>query len=153
MSAFRIAVARVSRHSLQPMQGPLGLDKFSRMEREVSMLFDRLFAPAHPFRPVAEGGWHPFTDIYESERQFLIRMELAGIDADRLDVAKEGRCLIVRGERRDPLGIPSQSCHQLEISYGPFERVVCLPVEFREDAVKVEYGSGSGFLLITIDKE
>lgn len=150
MSASRIAIARVSRHQLH---GGLRLDKFTRMEREMSMLFDRLFAPAHPFRPVAEGGWHPLTDIYESADHFLVRMELAGIDADRLEVVKEGRCLIVRGERRDPLALPSQACHQLEISYGPFERVVCLPVEFREDAVNAEYGAASGFLLITIDKE
>jgi HSP20 family protein len=122
------------------------------MEREVSVLFDRLFAPAHPFRPVAEGGWHPLTDIYESDREFIVRMELAGIDAARLEVAKEGRCLIVRGERHDPLAIPSQACHQLEISYGPFERVVCLPTDFREDAVNVAYGHASGFLLIRIEK-
>jgi HSP20 family protein len=150
MTASRIAVARVFSHRLA---GTMDVDKFSRMEREVSMLFDRLFAPAHPFRPVAEGGWHPFTDIYESQDQYLIRMELAGIDADRLEVVKEGRCLIVRGERRDPLALPTQACHQLEISYGPFERVVCLPTPFREETVRAEYGSGTGFLLITIDKE
>lgn len=149
MKASRISVVLTGR---EPGVRASRLDKFSRMEREVSVLFDRLFAPAHPFRPVAEGGWHPLTDIYESDGHYIVRMELAGIDASRLDVAKEGRCLIVRGERHDPLAIPSQACHQLEISYGPFERVVCLPTDFREDAVHVAYGAASGFLLIRIEK-
>jgi HSP20 family protein len=149
MKASRIDVILVERRPLAPSQR---VDKHSRMEREVSMLFDRLFAPSHPFRPVAEDGWHPFTDIYESEHAFLVRMELAGINPARLEVVKEGRCLIVRGDRRDALS-GSLACHQLEISYGPFERVVCLPVDFREDAVTAEYGAGSGFLLITIEKE
>ena len=149
MTASRISIVLVPR---EPAVRASRLDKFSRMEREVSVLFDRLFAPAHPFRPVAEGGWHPLTDIYESDDEYIVRMELAGIDASRLDVAKEGRCLIVRGERHDPLAIPSQACHQLEISYGPFERVVCLPADFREDAVNVAYGAASGFLLIRIEK-
>src|SRR5687768_6314733 len=91
------------------------LDRFSRMERDISSVFDRLFAPAHPFRPVAEGWWHPFTDIYESERHFIIRMELAGVDADALQVVKEGRCLIVRGERPERPPVPGAlACHQLE---------------------------------------
>ena len=149
MSTSRIGIVMIRRAPPAPSQR---LDKFSRMEKEVSMLFDRLFAPAHPFRPVAEGGWHPFTDIYETDGQVVVRMELAGIDPDSLEVTKEGRCLVVRGERHDPLAATARACHQIEISHGPFERVVCLPVDFREDGVKAEYGARSGFLLITIDK-
>lgn len=128
------------------------LDRTSRMEREISSIFDRLFAPAHPFRPVAEGWWHPFTDIYETATHVLVRMELAGIDPESLDVTKEGRCLVVRGVRPEaPLGM-EVACHQLEISYGAFERVICLPAEFNEHSVRAEYGS-NGFLRITIAKE
>src|SRR5687768_11969005 len=53
----------------------------SRMEREISTIFDRLFAPTHPYRAVADRGWHPFTDVYENAAHFFVRMELAGIDA------------------------------------------------------------------------
>src|SRR5687767_4577385 len=120
----------------------------SRMERDISTIFDRLFAPTHPFRPVA-GGWHPFTDIYDSATQVLVRMQLAGIDPERLQVAKEGRCLAIRGVRTEPPWGEGVACHQLEISYGTFERVICLPCEFAEDAVRPEYGP-AGFLHITI---
>lgn len=124
----------------------------SRLEREISTIFDRLFAPAHPFRPVAETAWHPFTDIYEGPDHFLVRMELAGVDPRRLEVVKDGRCLIVRGERPEPPWGDHVACHQLEISYGPFQRVICLPIEFREDRVRVEYGV-TGFLHVFIAKD
>jgi HSP20 family protein len=124
----------------------------SRREREIASLFDRLFAPTHSFRPLTEGKWHPFTDIYESESHVLVRMELAGIDPDSLNVTQEGRCLLVRGMRVEPPWGDGVGCQQLEISYGAFERVICLPMDFREDRVRAEYGP-SGFLHITISKE
>jgi HSP20 family protein len=129
------------------------LERFTRLERDISTLFDRLFAPAHPFRPVTEGWWHPFTDIYESETQFVVHVELAGVDADGLEVVKEGRCLIVRGTRVDPFAATRMACHQLEISYGAFERVICLPTDFGPDSVRAEYGRTTGFFRITVDKE
>jgi HSP20 family protein len=136
----------------KPMPRPaMRLDR-SRMERDISTIFDRLFAPTHPFRPVADGGWHPFTDIYESATQVLVRVELAGIDAQSLQVTKEGRCLVIRGDRPEPPWGDGVACHQLEISYGTFERVICLPCEFSEDAVRAEYGP-AGFLHITIAKD
>lgn len=129
------------------------LDEMGRVERQIASLFDRLFSPVSPFRSLtdADGTWHPFTDVFESERRFVVRMELAGIDRDSLVVIKDGPCLIVRGRREDPLRGELLTCHQLEISQGAFERVLCLPVEFREEDVRAEYGTG-GFLHVTIEK-
>ena len=132
---------------------PRHVERFSRLERDISTLFDRLFAPAHPFKPAAEGWWHPFTDIYESDTQFVIHMELAGVDPRAMEVVKEGRCLIVRGSRIDPFASQRLACHQLEISYGAFERVICLPHDFQADSVRADYGSATGFFRITVDKE
>jgi HSP20 family molecular chaperone IbpA len=129
------------------------LERFSRLERDISTLFDRLFAPAHPFKPAAEGWWHPFTDIYENDTQFVIHMELAGVEPRSLEVIKEGRCLIVRGARHDPFASSRMACHQLEISFGAFERVICLPLDFVADSVKADYGAVTGFFRITVDKE
>ena len=149
MATERIRVERPTEEQAAPVHA----ERFTRLERDISTLFDRLFAPAHPFRPVAEGWWHPFTDIYESETQFVVHVELAGVDPEKLEVVKEGRCLIVRGTRVDPFAATRMACHQLEISYGAFERVICLPMDFRADSVRAEYGRTTGFFRITVDKE
>ena len=128
-------------------------DEIGRVERQIANLFDQLFSPVSPFRSLtdADGTWHPFSDVFESERAFIIRMELAGIDRSSLSVLKEGQCLIVRGRREDPLQTERLTCHQLEISQGAFERVLCLPTDFREQDVRAEY-EASGFLHITVPK-
>lgn len=137
--------ARSSRSSFDPRK---------RLEREIGGLFDQLFSPMHPGRSMrGPHAWHPFTDVYEDEARFIIRMELAGIDVDSLALEKDGRCLIVRGNRPDPFRGGSHACHQLEISHGAFERVICLPTDFREDSVHPEYTRSAGFLTITVDKE
>jgi HSP20 family protein len=128
-------------------------DRPSPLERNLTELFDRLFAPVNPLRSVAERHWHPFSDLYESETHFMVRMELAGIDPERLEIVKDGNCLIVRGHRDDPLVGRGLACHQLEISHGAFERVICLPEDFTEEGVSADYGRRSGFLEITIEKD
>ena len=124
-----------------------------RKDRELTVVFDRLFATASPFGSLAERAWHPFTDIFESDDRVYIRMELAGIDPESLEVAKEGRCLVVRGQRPDPFAARALACQQLEVSHGPFERVVRLTTDFSEDDVCADYGRSTGFLEITIKKE
>ena len=152
MATQRIPIRPLPDESSEPLRAE---EKFSRLERDISSLFDRLFAPAHPFRPVAEGGWHPFTDLYETETQYIVRMEIAGVDPETIEVVAQGRCLVVRGERRDPFActLPIPACHQLEISYGPFERVICVPTPFDEKSVIAQFGKSTGFFQVTIEKE
>ncbi len=125
----------------------------SPLERSATDLFDRFFTPGNPLRSITERHWHPFTDVYESETSWIVRMELAGIDSDSLEIVKEGTCLVVRGHRADPLVDRGHACHQLEISHGAFERVISLPEDFHESGVSADYGRRSGFLEITIIKE
>lgn len=141
----RIDAGGSSRRRSGPPRSPL--------ERSVTDLFDRFFSPVHPLRSVAERHWHPFTDIYESETGLIVRIELAGIDPKRLEIVQEGTCLVVRGHRADPLVDRGLTCHQLEISHGAFERVICLPEGFQENRVNADYGRVSGFLEITIEKD
>jgi len=148
----RCAPRETRSRAIEP--APVSADPRKRLEKEIGALFDQLFAPVHPVRAIVRpSAWVPFTDVFEDETRFLIRMELAGVDPASLELRVEGRCLVVRGKRPDPYWGRRLACHQLEISYGTFERVVCLPVDLREDAVRPEYQRSSGFLEITIDKE
>lgn len=152
MKVLRIRRAIAPTPQAQVASSRMTRNASSRMDREIFTIFDRMFASTNPFRLVTDSGWHPFTDIYESPTGFVVRMELAGIDPESLDVTQEGRCLIVRGTRPEPPWGDRVSCHQLEISYGSFERAICLPVDFREEQVRAEYGA-KGFLHITIAKD
>ena len=72
------------------------------------------------------GGWLPPTDVVESPRGLLVRLEVAGVNRGDLDVRVEGRALIVEGVRPSPRRAGLRF-RQMEMEYGPFRRVVPLP--------------------------
>jgi len=87
------------------------------------------------FRPGADVYYHPREDAV------IVRLELPGIDPDRITLEIEGSTLRVRGARQDQRP-PDAVYHQMEISYGRFERVVALPPEVDITRVSADYNSG-----------
>jgi HSP20 family protein len=87
------------------------------------------------FRPCADVYYHP------SENAVIVRLELPGIDPDRITLEIEGRVLRVCGTRPDQLP-PDAGYHQMEISYGRFERLVSLPPEVDITRASADYTSG-----------
>ena len=96
--------------------------------------------------------WTPPTDIYRTPTGWLVKMELAGIRAEDLQIALRGRTLIVRGRRRDDCTV-EKGCQQLhmEIAYDQFERSINLPSELQR--VSIETSVDNGMLLIRINRE
>lgn len=75
-------------------------------------------------------GWTPRIDLIESEDFFLVRVELAGVRPDGVQVNyhPERHSLTVKGDRTDTLLKGDKaSPHLLEIDYGGFSRDIELP--------------------------
>jgi HSP20 family protein len=101
--------------------------------------------------------WEPHVDLFEDERHFLIRAELAGIHPQQMQVVylPDRHSVLVRGVRSDEdvPGFEKKACHQLEIFYGEFEREITLPADPVEpDHIKAQYRSGLLYLLIPKSK-
>ena len=77
--------------------------------------------------------WEPLVDIYETADALKVKVELAGVKPDdiNLELAGDGTALTVRGFRRDEeLEVAGRTVfHQMEIYMGSFERTVPLPPE------------------------
>ncbi len=75
--------------------------------------------------------WQPCIDLFETQREFILKAELAGVEPEHVQVAYvPGRhSLLLRGVRQeiDPSSEERSSIHQLEIYYGEFEREISLP--------------------------
>ncbi len=74
--------------------------------------------------------WVPNADVIESEACLLIRLEIAGVERESIQVIATHLALIVSGRRGNPTAGGTQAgfrYHQMEIEYGPFERVLPLP--------------------------
>jgi HSP20 family protein len=116
------------------------------MERLLSD-FSRLHTPLVLGK---ESVWRPLTDVYETEKEIVVRMEIAGVDPGDLCVTLHERILTIKGVRRDPTPGGRKHFHKMEISVGPFERNVEIPPSIRVASTEAHYEKG--YLLIRIDK-
>lgn len=99
--------------------------------------------------------WEPKVDVFESERAFVVKVELAGIDSDDIKVVyvPDRHTLLIKGHRRESDLDTDEltGCHLLEIFYGPFEREVPLPnFPVKGESIKAEYQNG--ILVVCVPK-
>ena len=96
----------------------------------------------------ANGHWVPNTDVYATDSSLVIKVELAGMKSDSLEITVEGTRLRIAGNRPD--GCRANKCNFLvmEISYGPFESVLELPPGYDLSQAKAIYVNG--FLRIDV---
>ena len=99
----------------------------------------------------------PSVDMYETTTALVIKMELAGVRPELLQItlAADDRTLTISGERAER---PEErqdrvSCYQLEIYVGPFERDITLPAHVPIDREKITANYRDGFLVISLLKK
>jgi HSP20 family protein len=87
--------------------------------------------------------FRPGADVYYNPREdaVVVRLELPGIDPDRITLEIEGSTLRVCGSRQEQRP-PDAVYHQMEISYGRFERAISLPPEVDITRASADYNSG-----------
>ena len=123
-------------------------DELDGLHWEMERLFQSLFNPRHPLHLLADRKWRPLTDMYELDNEIVIKIEIPGVKKEDISLTLEGRQLIIYGKRNNPIQKGCIVYHQMEISYGEFERVLILPGNVPEKQIKAELKEG--FLYITI---
>ena len=71
--------------------------------------------------------WSPPTDVYETEENCVIKLEIAGMRDEDFEVAFENNILTISGNRPDLN--ERRAYHQMEIRFGKFEIAVEIPVK------------------------
>src|ERR1700722_6068229 len=75
----------------------------------------------------SNSSWTPNTDVYETPDGLVVKMEIAGIEKNALEITLIGRLLLVRRHRKGPCRYQRCRFLQMEIDYGTFERRVIIP--------------------------
>jgi HSP20 family protein len=96
----------------------------------------------------AGANWVPNTDVYATDNGLVIKVELAGMRSDHLEITVEGSRLRISGNRPDGCRAPKCSFLVMEINYGPFESVLEIPAGYDLGQAKAAYLNG--FLRIDI---
>ena len=90
----------------------------------------------------------PNTDMYATDVGLVIKVELAGMRSDSLEITVEGNRLKISGNRPDGCRAAKCSFLVMEISYGPFESLLELPAAYDLSQAKAAYLNG--FLRIDV---
>jgi len=108
--------------------------EISRIQSEINRLFDNLIE-LRASKGEGGGEWLPSADVYETDRELVVKFEIPGVMSGDVSMSVEGNRLIVRGEKKRPTtGHRSGRSHCMERGYGKFKRVVHIssPVNTRE---------------------
>jgi len=103
--------------------------------------------------PHAASAWSPNTDVYDGPDGLIVKVELAGVTSDSIEVRLDEQALAITGVRRDPQCSETASGYrfrQLEMDYGPFQRIVPLP--FAVDGAHTRATFQNGILLIRLPR-
>ena len=84
--------------------------------------------------------WVPNADVFAKGQDLVIRMELAGVAPDQIDVSFHDNTLTVSGERGKDVEDVSFYVH--ERFYGVFRRSMTLPAGVDEDDISAEFENG-----------
>jgi HSP20 family protein len=95
-----------------------------------------------------ETHWAPNTDVYVSDSGLVIKVELAGMQRENLELTVEGDNLRISGQRFDGCRTPQCKFQAMEINYGVFETVIDVPEGFDVTRGKAVYQNG--FLRVDI---
>jgi HSP20 family protein len=95
--------------------------------------------------------WRPLADIRESADMMTVKIELAGMSEEDIEVTVYEDALIVSGERRDDSEQSEHFYHEAQIRYGPFRVEVLILSPFDQDRVQARYETG--FLWVDLPKK
>ena len=97
---------------------------------------------------VTSSVWSPPTDVYETENDYVVRAEIAGLEETDIEISFENGILVISGTRSD---LPERRAyHQMEIHFGKFSTAIGVPGPVNLDNATAEYKDG--FLIVRMPK-
>lgn len=93
----------------------------------------------------------PPMDVYETEGELVIELELPEVERDNVKITVKGQTLTVEGIKSYKVGEEKVKFLRLERYSGYFKRVVQLPFAPKEEGIKATMKKG--VLKITISKD
>ena len=118
---------------------------------ELDVYFNEV-AHGRPVGFVASPKWKPRTDVYETDEELIVHMDLAGMRAEDFNVELDESILKISGERATRQhGSGKRHYHAMEVQIGPFERRFRLPVVVDPASIRATYEHG--FLEIRLAKQ
>jgi len=105
---------------------------------------ERYFRLLHGERKARPGRrtWCPAADIYRTPDGWIVKIDLAGVSSDDLEITISGKTLQLAGCRRDTFYGEGVTYQQLEITYSRFEKTLQFPCAIEGATLVRDYRDG-----------
>lgn len=87
-------------------------------------------------------GWYPAVDISETKDDFLVKVEVPGMNKDDLKIKLQENVLTIQGEKKQETETKDHNFHRMERSYGSFCRSFRMPSPVKGDKIEASYKDG-----------
>jgi HSP20 family protein len=127
-------------------------NEMSLLQNQMNRLFEGALHgwPSESNGTTGTTSWVPAADIYESDNELVVNLDLPGIDPKMVDLRVENNVLTIRGERQFEEKQNQDSYHRVERSYGAFARSFTLSTAVDPEKIRASYKAG--VLSITLPK-
>lgn len=115
--------------------------------REMDRMLDRYARDIFPQHGMdldllSRADWAPRVDIAETDKAFVIKMEIPEVDKKDVKIEVEHGILFVRGERKQEKEEAGKKFHCIERCYGKFCRSFTLPQTVDESKIDAKFKDG-----------
>ena len=131
---------------------------FQHISRNVDKIVEQMQKGYYNFRP--HDCWAPNVNLYETDELYLVCVDLAGVEKEKIEVELADNRLTIRGARSVPTFDDPEApapergklrVHVMEIDHGAFFREVEIPEHVERENIAAHYRNG--FLWIEIPKK
>src|SRR4030095_9347998 len=109
-------------------------EELSSWHRDIDELFGRFFGRNES----SVGSWVPRIEKSRKDNDFVVRLDLPGVDPKDIEVRAEGNLLTITGERKTE----EKNSNYQETFYGKFDRTLALPQGVEADKIGAHYEHG-----------
>jgi len=117
------------------------IDHINLVHQEMNQLLDHFAGTKPPMVRFSPLVWEPSVDVYETEGSLIITVELSGVSQSEVEIIVEKDTFIIQGIRNRNVSQKGKY-HRLEITRGPFKRIIKLPVPIDVDSTEASYSDG-----------
>lgn len=117
--------------------------EFFGIQREINWAFDNFVrGGSQADENFMTSYWTPAVDIAEQENEYVVKMELPGVNKDEVKISLESNILTIKGEKKQKKDEKGKNLHRLERSYGSFQRSFTLPTTVKSDKIDAVFNDG-----------
>jgi HSP20 family protein len=117
---------------------------FANLTRQAGKMMEQL----HKGFFYSAEGWTPNVNLYETATAYMVCVDLAGVDKEKIDVEVADHRLRLKGARAVPCCWDDHNpqekvrVHLMEIDHGAFTREVEIPSDSDRQNIKANYRNG-----------